>query len=68
MASDYGYEWQGCGLLLIFPRNATLFIQGEDGAELHDQLEACETDEEVQVLLEEYEGNLPDEYLEDCGR
>ena len=55
------YEWQGIGLKIVFPCGGDVFIQGEEGSELHDQLEACENDEQVEAILSEYsvllEGN-----------
>ena len=55
------YEWQGIGLKIVFPSGEDVFVQGEEGSALHDQLEACETDEQVEAILSEYsvllEGN-----------
>ena len=47
------YDWLGYGLLLKFD-NGTVFMQGDEASELHDQLEACGTGEEIDLLLSEY--------------
>ena len=52
---NYEYEWVGIGLLITdIATGQDVFIQGEDGSELHDELWGCETDEQVQVILSEY--------------
>jgi len=52
---NYEYEWVGIGLLITdIATGQDVFIQGEDGSELHDELEDCETDEQVQFILSEY--------------
>ena len=51
--SGYGYEWLGYGLEIETP-NGSIFLQGEEASELHDQLEACQTDEEIELILCDY--------------
>ena len=53
--SDYDYNWQGYGLTLQFPNGKDAFLQGEEASELHDQLESCETKEQVEMIISEYE-------------
>jgi hypothetical protein len=65
---SYSYEWQGVGILLRFPKGATLFVQGEEGNELDDELNDAETDEDVERIIRQYEDNLPEEYLEQCRK
>ena len=50
----YDYDWNGVGLTITTPQG-TAFIQNEEGAELFDQLEALQTDEEIETFLSEYE-------------
>jgi hypothetical protein len=47
------YDWLGYGLLLKFG-NGTVFLQGEEASELHDQLEACGTSEELELVMGDY--------------
>jgi hypothetical protein len=47
------YDWLGYGLLLKFS-NGTVFIQGDEASVLYDQLEACATSEEIDLLLSDY--------------
>ena len=52
---SYVYEWVGIGLLITdFETGRDAFLQGEEGSELYDDLEDCETEELVQLLLSEY--------------
>ena len=48
------YDWLPYGALLLRFDNRTVFMQGEEAAELYDQCEACETSEELELLLYEY--------------
>jgi hypothetical protein len=50
----YDYEWDGSGLTITTPAG-TAYVQGEDGSRLHDELEALETDEQVEIVLAGYE-------------
>ena len=50
----YDYEWLGYGLVLKLG-GGEVFLQGEEASELHDQLEACGTEAELEALLGEYE-------------
>lgn len=52
--TKYDYEWQKFGLLITTPLG-TCWLQGDEAGNLYDELEACETDEQVQLLLSEYE-------------
>lgn len=47
------YDWLGYGLLLKFD-NGTVFLQGDDASALHDQLEACSTAEEMELIMGDY--------------
>ena len=52
---SYVYEWVGIGLLITdFETGRDVFIQGEEGSDLHDDLEDLETEELVQLLLSDY--------------
>lgn len=55
----WDYDWLGYGLLLIAPCGQTVFLQGEDASQLHDELEALSSDE-IQNLLSEYSVLLED--------
>lgn len=50
----WDYDWLGYGLLLIAPCGQTVFLQGEEASQLHDELEACESAEVLQYALSEY--------------
>jgi hypothetical protein len=47
------YDWLGYGLLLKFD-NGTVFMQGDEASDLYDQLEACGTGEEIDLILGDY--------------
>lgn len=47
------YDWLGYGLLLKFP-HGTVFLQGDDASSLYDELEACESQEDVEMLAGGY--------------
>ena len=47
------YDWLGYGLLLKFD-HGTVFLQGDEASELHDQLEACEDEEQIGLILGDY--------------
>jgi len=47
------YDWLGYGLLLRFD-SGEVFLQGDEASELYDQLEECESSEQVEMLLDEY--------------
>jgi len=52
---DYEYDWVGIGLLITdIATGKDVFIHGEEGSAIHDELEGCETEEQVQFLLSEY--------------
>ena len=48
------YEYDGIGLTITFDNGTTAYLQGEDGATVYDALEACETDEQVEMILSDY--------------
>jgi len=48
------YDWLPYGALLLRFDNGTVFLQGEEAAELYDQCEARETSEQLEMLLYEY--------------
>lgn len=52
--NGYSYEWDGIGLTITTPAG-TVYVQGEEGSEIHDQLEELDTDEQVADFLAEYE-------------
>lgn len=54
MSSEWSYEWLGYGLTITAPCGKDIFLQGDEASELYDQLEACETDQQVQDILGEY--------------
>jgi len=55
------YDWLPYGALLLRFDNGTVFLQGEEAAELYDQCEACETSEQLELLLSEYAGLAEEE-------
>lgn len=50
---ESSYVWDGVGLTISFGK-ASVYLQGEEGADLFDRLEAATTAEEESALLEEY--------------
>ena len=53
--AEWSYEWLGYGLTITAPCGKDFFLQGDEASELHDTLEACSTDQEVQDILSEYD-------------
>lgn len=51
---DYDWEWLGYGLLLKLP-NGTVFLQGDEAAELYDELESITDSDILEAVLSEYE-------------
>jgi hypothetical protein len=51
----WDYDWLGYGLLLKFGGNRTVFMQGDEASDLHDELEKCENSEELELLMSDYE-------------
>ena len=51
----WSYEWLGYGLTITAPCGKDIFLQGDEASQLHDELEACETDEQLQDMLGEYD-------------
>lgn len=53
----YTYETQGNGLCIAIYKdgNDIAFLQGDEAGELCNQLDACETDEQKQYLLSQYD-------------
>jgi hypothetical protein len=49
---NYNRVW---GTITGFPGGGEVFLQGEEAAELDDRIEACETDEQIESILMEYE-------------
>ena len=54
------YDWLGYGLTITAPCGKDFFLQGEEASALHDELEACSTDQEVQDILSQYDVLLED--------
>ena len=50
----WDYEWLGYGLVISSPDGKEIFLQGEEASQLHDELEACESDDVLQNALSEY--------------
>ena len=53
--NSFNYDWQGTGLLIQTPAGEC-YLQGEEGSELHDELELIEDWETVVIVLSQYEG------------
>jgi hypothetical protein len=50
----YDYDWQGIGVLLTDCESGrTIFVQGEDGSNLYDELEACD-EIGFELIMSEY--------------
>jgi hypothetical protein len=52
--SGYDYNWHGYGITITTP-SGSAFMQGEEAAELYDQLEAATTNREWVSILMQYE-------------
>lgn len=49
-----GYEWLGYGIRLTFNGGPSAFLQGDEANALHDALEGCQTENEVEAMISEY--------------
>jgi hypothetical protein len=49
------WDYDGYGGTITFPDGRTVYLQGEDAADLDDQIEECETDEQVEMVLSAYD-------------
>lgn len=52
--NGYDYDWDGTGLTITTPAGEC-YLQGEEGSQLYDELEALETNEQVVDILSGYE-------------
>lgn len=52
--NGYDYDWDGMGLTITTPAGEC-YLQGEEGSQLYDELEALETNEQVVDILSGYE-------------
>lgn len=52
--SGYDYNWDGKGLLVKVP-NGSVYLQGDEGAELYDYLENLESMHQIARTLAQYE-------------
>ena len=50
---DYSYEWRWYWLEISGPEGSCI-LQGDEASQLHDELEAIEDDETLQIVLSEY--------------
>jgi hypothetical protein len=48
------YDYDGIGLTITFDDGRTAYLQGDEGGDLFDVLEACKTDEQVEMILSDY--------------
>ena len=53
MAGEYDYDWLGYGLILHLPEG-TVFLQGDEAAELYDELERINDPAVLAAVLVEY--------------
>jgi hypothetical protein len=61
MASNYDYDYCGFGMTLYFPQTEeTVWIQGHEADELMDELENCDSQEMIDVIISQYEVLLED--------
>ena len=52
---EYSYDWKGYGLILTDKASGRdVFLQGDEGSELHDQLEAATQNWQVNRIIEPY--------------
>ncbi len=57
MENTRGFDWeyQGFGGTITAPDGRTCWLQGEEAVALEDQIEACETSEQIEAILSEYD-------------
>lgn len=48
------FEDHGYGVEITFPNGKSVFMQGDDAAELVKEIDECETEEQEQLILEQY--------------
>lgn len=73
MNATYSTTGNGFTITISFEDGSEVFMQGDEAGELIDQLEACATDEQEQLILSAYEdvAEMPDHdddsHLDGCG-
>lgn len=48
------YEWHGFGMVIRFPEGTSVWLQGDEACQLHDELGAVTDPEVLQVILSGY--------------
>jgi hypothetical protein len=48
------YAWDGIGLEIVSPQGRSVYLQGDEGAALHETLVDASDDRAEQVLLDAY--------------
>lgn len=53
----YGWTWNYCGFggVITAPDGRSVWLQGDEAAALDDEIDACETDEQVYNALSAYD-------------
>ena len=54
-SNNWDYDYLGYGLRLSFGGGKTVFLQGEEAADLYDQLESCEDAAQIVEMMAVYE-------------
>lgn len=54
---EYYSSMGGLGLEIVGP-DGSCFLQGDEASQLHDELESLESDEQIQMVLSQYENIL----------
>lgn len=58
MPTQFDYAWEGGGLILTGSGNVSCFLQGEEAAELYDNLTGITRLDVLQAYLAEYAPNM----------
>lgn len=49
------WNYQGFGGTITFSDGRTVWLQGDEAAELDDRIEACENESQIEAILSAYE-------------
>ena len=52
---DWKFSTRTCSGVIRFPDGREVFMQGQEAAELDDVIEACETADDIERVLDQYD-------------
>lgn len=50
----WSYDWDGYGMEIEGPNGFSVYLQGDEASDLYDALDQCETEDQQQIILDQY--------------